>query len=423
MFCGECGTKNEKGAQFCENCGSKLVEEKPVNQTKKVSTSKQVPKESFGTKVKKMPMKKKILLGASLIVVVALLTTFTIISNKLSPKSIAKDYFLAVVNVNTDKLYQYMDIEKTEFTSKDMFEQLAKRELNEDNKKKISNYKIGKVEKNENGLTATVTITYVIEGDDEPETVRVGLVKQKSKKYFFFDDWRISNNMSVMDTTKDYKIKVLKNSTVTIEGVAVDKKYIDTDASNESYDVYKMPTMFTEGYQMKIALPLGFEVEDTLYVSNYSSSGYTFSLNEEKLPEDTKKQLIETTKKGLQTLYNGAKDQKSFDDIKSEFEYEGADLSNLKKTYESLSKSLSNSDLSAIEFTEIELDSFTTTDKGFRAYIDTDYKYTVSYTSGSEAKTHDSKSSDSMTIYYAYHDNAFKITDAGSLVTYFSRYY
>ena len=24
MFCGECGTKNTGGSQFCENCGAKL---------------------------------------------------------------------------------------------------------------------------------------------------------------------------------------------------------------------------------------------------------------------------------------------------------------------------------------------------------------------------------------------------------------
>ncbi len=26
VFCGECGTKNEKGAAYCENCGAKLEE-------------------------------------------------------------------------------------------------------------------------------------------------------------------------------------------------------------------------------------------------------------------------------------------------------------------------------------------------------------------------------------------------------------
>ncbi len=421
MFCGECGTKNEEGALFCENCGAKLVEEKPAKQPKKVSNSKQASSESFGTKLKKMSMVKKILLGVALAIVIILIVAYAVINNKLSPKKIAKDYFMAVVNMDTDKLYQYMDIDKNEFTSKEMFDKLAENNLNDD-KIKLANYKMGNVEKSNNGLTATVTISYVEEGDDDTETVKVTLVKQKSKKYLFFEDWHISNSMSVMDTTKDYKIKVLKDSKVTIEGIEVDKKYIDKDSSDGTYDVYKMPAMFKTKYNMKIELPLGFEVEDTLNLSSYYSS-YTYSLNEDKLPENVKKQLIETTKKGIQTLYNGAKDQKPFDEIKNEFEYEGSDLSNLKKTYESLSKSLSGSDLSAIEFTAIELDSFTTTEKGFRAYIDADYKYTVSYTSGSETKTHDSNSSDSMTIYYSYSDNAFKITDAGSLVTYFSRYY
>ena len=36
MFCGKCGTKNEKNAKFCEKCGSKLesVEEKPKQEEK-----------------------------------------------------------------------------------------------------------------------------------------------------------------------------------------------------------------------------------------------------------------------------------------------------------------------------------------------------------------------------------------------------
>ena len=28
MFCGECGTKNETGSNFCENCGAKLENKK-----------------------------------------------------------------------------------------------------------------------------------------------------------------------------------------------------------------------------------------------------------------------------------------------------------------------------------------------------------------------------------------------------------
>lgn len=420
MFCGECGTKNEKNAQFCENCGAKLVEEKPVTKNlKSASDPKKTNNESFSTKLKKMPKKKKILLGVVAAVIVVLIVAYAVISNKLSPKTIAKDYFLAVANVDTDKLYQYMDIEKSEFTNKDMFVKLATRNYDEDDQMKFSNYKIGKVEKNNNGLTATVSISYMIEGEDEPETVKVSLVKQKSKKYLFFDDWRISNNMAVMDTKKDYQIKVLKDTKLTIEGIEVDKKYIDKESSNETYDVYKMPAMFTEKYEMKLALPLGFEVEDTVNVSNYSS--YTFRLDENNLPQNVKKQILETAQTGLQTLYNGAIAKKSFDEIKDVFAYTDADLSALQKTYTSLSNSLSN--LSAIEFTEVALSDFELTEDGYRAYIKTKYKYTVSYTSGDETKTHDSSSSDSMYIYYAYHNNEFKMIDASSLNTYFSRYY
>ena len=30
MFCGECGTKNEAGSNFCENCGAKLENKKKI---------------------------------------------------------------------------------------------------------------------------------------------------------------------------------------------------------------------------------------------------------------------------------------------------------------------------------------------------------------------------------------------------------
>ena len=51
MFCGECGTKNEKGAKFCEKCGAKLevAEEKkesPKAQQQPVKTSKPMTKQN-----------------------------------------------------------------------------------------------------------------------------------------------------------------------------------------------------------------------------------------------------------------------------------------------------------------------------------------------------------------------------------------
>ena len=416
MFCGECGTKNQKDSRFCENCGTKLVEE-TKSKSKSTSHSKKTNNDSLKEKLKKMPKSKKIWYGIVTIMVVGILGFYGVMSNRLSPKNIAKEYFLAVSNGDLNKAYQYLNIEKNEFTNMEMFLTISNRELDDDDKMKFSNYKIGKVEKSKDGFTANVSIHYLLEGEDEPEIVQLTLVKQKSKKFLFFDDWRISNKMAIMDTKKDYKIKVLKGSKVILEGIEVDKKYIDKNSSDEIYDIYKMPTMFTEKYQMKIVLPMGIEIEDTLNVASYSS--YTFHLDEDNLPETLKKQILDRAKSGLQVLYDGAREQKSFDEIKDAFNFKDADLHDLKETYESLAKSLSNSGLNAIEFTEVTLSSLDTTKDGYKAYIRAKYQYTVSYTSGEEIKTHDSSSSDSMIIYYSYIDNAFQIVNASSLNTYF----
>ena len=44
MFCGQCGTKNEKGAAFCENCGAKLKEVSKEESKEKEATVKKVEK-------------------------------------------------------------------------------------------------------------------------------------------------------------------------------------------------------------------------------------------------------------------------------------------------------------------------------------------------------------------------------------------
>lgn len=416
MFCGECGTKNENGAQFCEKCGAKLEVEKAPKKT----STKTANKESFSTKVKTMSKKQKIVWGIVIVLVVALIIAYSVVSNKLSPKSIAKDYFLAAANMDAEKLYQYMEVEKSEFTSKSMFIKLFEEQYDEDDVTKLANYSIGKVEKDASGLSATVTITYVESGDTDSDTLKVKLIKQKGKKYMIFDDWRIASDAMPMETIKDFKIKVLKGSKVTIEGKEVSSKYIDKEESNETYDVYKMPAMFTTKYNAVITLPMGFDVEETIRVSKYSS--YTYSLSEDNLSDEMKKQLTDLAKTGLQTLYDGAKDQKEFSEIKSSFDYKGADLTDLEKSYNSLKSSLANSGLTSISFTEVTLSSFSSGDT-YRAYVRTKYNYSVTYTSGGETKTHDSSDSDSMYVYFTYSDGAFRVVNAGSMTTYFSKYY
>lgn len=421
MYCGECGTKNEKNAKFCESCGAKLVAEKVSSKTedKKSNTSSEVPKKTFSEKIKEMSKRNKIIALVAIIVVVAFVVFYVVVGGKLKPTAIAEDYFLAAVEQDAAALYEYLDIEKSDFTTKDMFVNITK----EDDAKeiKIANYTVGEAKKDKLGLSTTVTVTYFLEDSKDPETMDITLIKQKKKKYGIFDNWKVSIDGEA--TVEDFKIKVLKDSKVKIEGVEVDKKYLDKESSNDTYDVYKMPVMFKETYSAVITLPYGFDVEDDIRVSSYSS--YTYSFNKDQLPEKVEESIKNTVKNGLQAMYDGAKDKKSFDDVKKNFEYTNADLDDVKEKYEDLVDGLDGKGLTSIKFDKVELSSFRTySDDTFYAYVKVTYDYTVSYDENGETKTHDGKDKYTyLYVYFDYADGEFKINNFGSLNTYFSKYY
>ena len=77
MFCGECGTKNKSGAQFCENCGAKL----------------QTPKKEVTVKEKKpMTQKQKMTAGIIAVVAVLVIGLFVFLGNLTSQKQLQKSY-------------------------------------------------------------------------------------------------------------------------------------------------------------------------------------------------------------------------------------------------------------------------------------------------------------------------------------------
>ena len=101
-------------------------------------------------------------------------------------------------------------------------------------------------------------------------------------------------------------------------------------------------------------------------------------------------------------------------------------LDNLKTAYENLASSLGNSStkLSSITFSDTKISSAGLNSDGYLYLsVKANYSYNVSYTSGDEAKTHDSTDYDYIYLTYDYVDSKFKLIDATSLNTYFSKYY
>lgn len=413
MFCAECGTKNESGAQFCENCGHKI--ENAVVTTTTPKGNKNV------TPRKRMSKKSKIITATITIIVILLIAVYFILHSMTKPETIAEKFFNATMSYDADAMYEYLDVSESEFTSKKMFRKIVKNELNGEEAPRVVNYKVEKPVKSSDGLSTTVTITYVLSNSSESNTAKIKLVKDKKKKWLLFDNWKI--NISDFETVKDYNIEVMKGSIVTIEGVKVDSKYLDKKESNESTDVYSIPIMFATDYNIVVELPIGIKIEDTMSVNTYSS--YKYRLSIDNLTSEMRTNLQDTVKRHLQTIYDGVKDKKSFEDIKSNFEYKDSDLTDIKEVYEELLDDMDSSTvLTSITFKKITLNNINVDDDGYlEVYVKATYDYAVSYQSGDETKTHNSDDYDYMYLTFEYIDGEFKLVDASSLNSYFSRYY
>ena len=414
MFCGECGTKNKKGDAFCKECGSKL-ENVEV-------TTKKVTKEVNKAPKKPMAKSTKIIIGVVAVIIAAIVALFIVLGNITNPKNVAKEYIQAVVNKDGNKLYNYLNIEgDSTFVSKSVFDNYIKEKIKDD---AVTNYKITDVEYSTGKLQATVRFTYTTKNSSSEKTGKVTLTKDKSKKYLFFDNWKISDSIDTA-VVKDYTLKVTKGSTLTYGGIKVDKKYLDSSKSSTEYDVYVLPQVFGYETVVKAVLPSGLEIEEKVTPSTYYST-HTVSFDEDTLTDAAKNKIIEVAKKDLNTIYTSAIAKKSFADIKSNFDVKGIDLTKFEQSYNNFVIKLGNESNILTSFTvtnasiyDIDLDS--------NGYLEVEFKvnydYAIKYTDYSNnEKTHSDSDYDYMTVTLTYKNGTYYLVNINELETYFSRY-
>ena len=393
MFCPECGKKNEEGAQFCEHCGAKIVEESKVV----------LPKQP------KKPMKKKtkIIIIVSTVLVLALIILGIVLSDSFKPSKVATEYFEALMNNDTNKIYNYIDVPENEFTTKKIFT-----EVTDSEKEDLVNYQVVSEEKSTDGLSAQVKISYTLEGRQTPLTTTIYLVKDKKNKMLIFDNWKISDGSSLVE--KDYEITVFKDATVKLEGVEVDKKYKEDSASTR-YDTYVIPALFKGDYDVEVTLKNGLSTKSKVEVDNYGTN-----INTLELSDKDEKDLEKAIQEDVNKLYKSAIEQKAFNDIKGDFEYKGSDLSDLEDAYESFARSIKNNELTAYDVTDVEVDRLSVTEDGFvYVTVSLDYKYSAKeyFSEGTVSDT----DTDIAYLTFDYSDG-FKLVDMTSLATYFSRF-
>ena len=409
MFCGECGTKNKKGAALCEECGAKLETEEEKEEKVEKKTTKNVSKEekeeiqeeTKREEKEKKPLTKKqktlCIIGA--IALVVLFGGYKYLEKQTSPKTIVENYLKAVNANDYKKLYKYSNYEgdKTFITEK-QFEEAIK-EQNKDSK--AGNYVVGNVTLENAGLEANVTVNTT-----EKKELTIKLSKGMKKKYLFFDNWSITDAKAFgIDTVKDYKIKVPKGTEVTFAGVKVADKYISKEEKKDESQIvtYVLPQVFATKTQAKMTLSKT-SVEREITPSNYSNY-YTLSFKEEEMNEKDKEAILDATKSITNALMKGIIDKKDYKDIK-----EAADLAEgMKSTYETKLNSYkrTNKSLEKFEITSAEITNITMDSDYMKVRVYLKYKYSTT--------TYKDREYTSSIYYSVGYDKGFKVFNLNGL--------
>ena len=421
MFCGQCGTKNEKGAAFCENCGAKL-KEVPKEETKaKKSTSKKVEK-----KKKDLSKNQKILIAVIAIVLVVSFGYYKSLEKKVSPETIVRNYLTAINNQDYETIYDMLDVSaSSEFVSKKAYkEALAKMIQSKD---ELGTINVGTVTYENGGLKAVVLFTSSkyksnsILGSDN--SLKINLIKTSNKKYIFFNDWKIDDSTLItLDTVKNYYIKAPKDTKVTYGGVSVSDKYIDSskNGSKESTVVYyKLPEVLKAETSVVAKLKDGTEVTGKVTPSSYNTM-YTVSITKSNLSNSVQSKLLEAAKNDFNTIVKGLLEEKEFSNIKSNFSSKES-LDNFDSNYNYGLKNRKNSNyaISNYQLTDAEISSVAIGSNClYEVRVSIDYKYDSKYKNDEEASTNDYDRTDYFTFYYTYEDG-YKLVNMSNVPSFY----
>ena len=355
MYCENCGKKVKVEDNFCENCGHKL---KKVKQTKKPN-------------IKKPEVSKKTLaiIIIALAIVLGLISAFLTVRNMCKPENVALDYFKAITSNDADKIYSHLNVPDKEFTSKKVFESI----MEADEEDEIMNYTVTNTNVSADNLEAEVTIKYVTENGTENMTI--SLVRDKTNKWLFFDNWKVNDEAELVE---NFKIKVAKDTEVTLAGTKLTEDYLDEEESDDETDVYTIPYMFKMDYPTTATYKVGLTINKTVNPSGFSNrETLDFSLDD--LSEKDKKTISEAVLDKVQKIYDDAIDGKIYDEVSNNFT-DDFDT----ETYNDFKDLLNERfDADNLKFFDVKLNRVSLTDEGD---LNVSFKTSYSYENNGQEK-------------------------------------
>lgn len=422
MFCSECGTKNQDGAKFCENCGATLeIEEtssKKVEET--VAETKKEAKKETKTETKKEEVKKKksskkqkALTILCIILIVVLFGGYKILERKTNPATIADNYIKAIENKEYSTLYKLSEFSgDTTFISEEAFKLVFDETFKET---PFTNYTINKTPTYTNSdLQAIVSVSFAGTSTGASDTT-VTLTKEKGKKFLFFDNWKIKDTSHLLgyEVIKDFEIKAPKGSKIKYDGIEISDKYLVTDNGDKkealTVDVYKLPQVFEkDAVKIETVTPYGITTSTDARINSYASP-YSIEIDIADFSDELKDSIKKNLQAQISELENGLMSGKSFNEQKHLFS-SVMDLQTLEKTYGNASKRILEKSYKESDFniTEFSLESLKYADNyTLRAQIN--LKYTYKRTNKTTGEVDDRQDSWYLTVNLNYENGEFKI--------------
>lgn len=472
MICQKCGFDNPEGDVFCGNCGNKLeaassnldaafgtdtasdsalnqaadeatisqpVDSQPAepvvtevpaqdqqasgqpvqNQADQQAYNQPAPQQTKPVKQKKPmdPGQKKMLITISCVVGALLLMCiifFTAITKATDYKLTASQFFKYETEGDYGKAYDLLSIkDKSEFITKDAFKTIHANDEKKDIViKSVQTYDT----KSSASKEKVVYIKYQYKDRNATEEARVTMV-ESGRFMLFFKKYKVDPSTVI---ASDIKIRAYTNADVVINGTTVDKKYIKSDESTDSYDAYVIPEIFMGTSEIKFTSSI---MEEHTIKEEIVYDKQSFSFTSPKVSKDEQNKLAEQAKKDYTSILAAAVDKKKFTEINGLFSKKSNYATKAEQTYDKLVKKF-NIDEKTNGYKTIKPTSFTNmdeydshTDDGIQAKVSMSVNYSGNYQSRSyssaihdyEVKYEEKKGSTSAYIYYIYDDGKWTI--------------
>ena len=238
MICNNCGTKNENDAVHCKKCEKNLINKE---------------KKSIFDRIDSLSNTIKKLLFILLFIAIVVAGIYFGLRYVYGPRKTVENYMNAIIDKDYDKIVDYaLGDEDLTFIDKKEVEKEIKENIEE--QEEIRNYDITKIKYKDNELRAIAKVS-VIYANDKTDDIEIELINRGSRNVFK-NKWKIiSDNLIDINLEKNYNVAVPKGSSITVDGIKVDKKYLLKDNNKyKGLDLYELPVILSGTHKLSLVI-------------------------------------------------------------------------------------------------------------------------------------------------------------------------